>query len=750
MKRLVLLSVALVIVYSAFSQDMFIKYQQAEQFMDYNIRKKLYNSYVEPTWQKSISGFTYSVRTRNGKEFYVIDADKKTKTKAFDPKELTEKLNKLLNKTYESNDLPFNKFNITKKELSFELEKKQFSYTLKSKELNYKENKPENNDELTSPDGKWIAFIKDGNIGIKNSENGKTKMLTDDGSELHGYGYNLDWYFTRNITKNEPNDYQIEAYWSTDSRKLIVPQYHRENVRNLYLYKVDNETMQAEIVSYERGLAGDTNVTKTDFYLFDIPSGKKTKVEIPRFDETTGTYVRWFENTANAYFIQYSRGYKYRQLIEIDSATGITKVLLTEKSDTYVENQVETMEVLPASNEFIWRSEKDGWSHLYLHDLKTGTLKKQLTSGAYYVYGIDYIDQKKRQIWFTAGAKEAGRDPFLKHFYTQNIDNGTIKLLTPEDAFHNISISEDGKYFIDNYSANNKPNTCVLRNMSTGKQILEIEKQDISELEKMGWKPAEQITLKAPDGVTDIFALIYKPTDFNPNLKYPIIDATYTGPHGIRIPKTFNRAVLNQELPIAELGFIVVCIDGRGMAFRSKKEHDFSYKRLGYNLADHVYVIKELAKKFNYIDTSKVGIYGHSAGGYDATRALLQYPDFYKVGVSNAADHDMRMEKTWWPELYQGFPVDTQYVNQSNVTNAHKLKGKLLLLTGDLDNNVNPAATMRLAAALIKANKDFEFVLLPNNDHSTAYWNKYGIRKRWDFFVKHLLNKTPPHEYLIK
>lgn len=728
-------------------------YQRAEKFLQRNLEKNIYKRWVEPTWESNGNSFIYQVATRNGREFFKVDIIKKIKTPAFDHSKLASLLTDSLKKKVKPFELPISNIKITgKDEVSFSSDDKLWVYNSLLNTLNRKKSESSLTDkELLSPDGNLFAFIKEGNIYIKEKTSGKESQLTIDGIPENGYGYNLDWYATRNDSKGEQNDYTIEAYWSKDSKKLIVPRIDRRNTRRLQLYKVDVKGFQSEIVSYERELAGDSIVTLSDFFLFDVVQKKGIRIDLPSNPAFLGTGFYTFANCPMAYHIKYYRGYKTRELFEVDLETGKTRSVLVENySKSYVDPSTETFELLNDTNEFIWRSEQDGWCHLYLYDLKTGKIKNQITKGDFYVYGVDNLDAKNRRVWFSASGLEQNRDPYLKHFYSINLDGSKLQLLSPEEAMHDIKISPDKKYFLDNYSSYKDPNTAVIRGMKDGKMVLEVEKTDIDDLVKMGWKPAEPFSFLADDGKTKLYGLIIKPTNFDPTKKYPVIDGTYSGPHTIRAPKTFSRSVLNMDLSLAELGFIVVNIDGRGSAFRSKQFHDISYARLGYGLVDHVCAIKELGRRFSYIDTSRVGIYGHSAGGYDATRALLLFPNFYKVGVSSAGDHDHRMEKIWWPELYQGFPVDTAYQNQSNVTNAGKLKGHLMLVTGDQDNNVNPSATLKLAGELTKSNKDFDLIILPNDNHDTSYWNKYFLRKRWDFFVKYLLGVEPPKVYIIK
>ncbi len=728
-------------------------YARAEKFLQRNLEKNIYTRWVEPTWESKGNAFIYNVITRNGKEFFRVNPVSKQKVAVFDHSKLAALLTDSLKESVKPYELPISQVEFAgKDEIAFLAKEKQWIYNTANNTLSQKNSEPSLTDKQSlSPDGKWIAFIKEGNIFLKEKASSNDFALTTDGSPENGYGHSLGWYFTRNDSKGEKNDYTIDVTWSKDSKKLIVPKIDRRKTRRLLMYKVDVKGYQSEIVSYERELAGDTIVTMADLYVFDVNQKVGKRIDLPSNPEFLGTGVYTFDGCPKAYHIKYYRGYKTRELFEIDLETGITRSILTESyPKTFVDLYTETLDVIYDKNEFIWRSEQDGWCHLYRYDLTTGKIKNQITKGTFYVYGIEHFDKKSGTVYFMAGGVDPNRDPYQKYLYTINIDGKNQKLITPEEATHDIRISPDKKFFVDNYSSNKDPNIGVVRSLKDGKIVMGVEKTDIDDLVKMGWKPAETFSMLADDGKTMLYGLIIKPTNFDANKKYPVIDGTYTGPHTIRAPKTFSRSVLNMDLSLAELGFVVVNIDGRGSAYRSKEFHDVSYARLGYGLVDHVYVIKKLAEKYSYIDANRVGIYGHSAGGYDATRALLLFPEFYKVGVSSAGDHDHRMEKIWWPELYQGFPVDTQYHNQSNVTNASKLQGHLMIVTGDLDNNVNPSATFKLAGELTKANKDFEFIVLPNDNHDTCYWNKYFLRKRWDFFVKYLLGQDHPKEYKIK
>ncbi|MEO6346413.1 MAG: prolyl oligopeptidase family serine peptidase, partial [Aquaticitalea sp.] len=383
---------------------------------------------------------------------------------------------------------------------------------------------------------------------------------------------------------------------------------------------------------------------------------------------------------------------------------------------------------------------RSGWRQLYIEDLNTNETTA-VTKGNYYINSVVYTDEINGEIYFLASGKNANMNPYHQQLYKVDFD-GKLTLLTPENAHHVINFSNDGKHFVDNYSTIDIPTTTVLRDAKTGNILAELTKADVAEAVSKGWQSPEVFELIGKDGKSTIYGVIWKPTNFNPNKSYPIIDATYTGPHTQVFPKSFDRGFSNQSL--AELGFIVVGIDGLGTSGRSKEFHDHSYKNMENNLADHVLAIKYLAQKYPWINIDKVGIFGHSAGGYDTGRAMLGFPDFYKVGVASSGDQDFRMEKAWWPEMYQGWPVDSTYQKVSNITNAANLKGKLLLVHGGIDNNVNPSATFKLAEALENADKDFDLLILPSQQH--GYQGKarlYFIKKKWNYFVENLLGAKP-------
>jgi dipeptidyl aminopeptidase/acylaminoacyl peptidase len=419
-----------------------------------------------------------------------------------------------------------------------------------------------------------------------------------------------------------------------------------------------------------------------------------------------------------------------------------------EKSEAFVDPGMTYHRVLEETGELLWSSERDGCCHLYLYDLKTASLKRQITKGNWVVRDILHVDQKSRRIWFAASGREAERDPYLVHVYRIDFDGNNLRLLTPEDAEHSVSFAPGGKYFADSYSRIDSAPGAALRSSGEGSIVMTLEKPDLKVLLDSRWPWPVPFKVLAADGKTDLYGVIFLPSTFDASKKYPVIESIYTGPQAFVTPKTFRARSAVQAL--AELGFAVVALDGRGMGKRSKAFHDFSYKNLGGDtrLADHIAGIRQLTERHPYLDAQRVGVIGHSAGGYDAANAILNHPEFYKVAVSSAGNHDHRMDKAWWNELWMGFPAGDHYVQQSNVTLAPKLQGKLLLAHGELDDNVHPASTLQLVDALIKANKDFDLLILPGQNHGFGM-HPYFLRRVWDFFVRNLLNVEPPQQFAL-
>lgn len=739
---------------SAMAQGSLDDYKRAEKFLPQNVEKLVYNLRVNPNWiDEDGSRFWYRIRIRQGEKFILVNPEKNSQKPAFDHTRLAVALSKATGKTVKPLELPFERIEYLDngKAIKFKIEKDNWTCDLKTYECTkIGPDEPRNPSESKSPDGKWIAFVKDFNLYVRETATGKEFQLTTDGKDKYDYATTLSWYKLFNESRPEKDKPQISVRWSPDSKKLVTLRLDRRKAQKLYLYQsMPEKGYRAVVYSYERALPGETDLTMTEHVIFDIAAKKQIPVDMEPYASHLSGNPRWFKDSKRLYFVKTYRGYQADDLLEIDAATGKTRVIIEERSKTNVDPTMRNIHMLNDGTEVLWTSERDGWNHIYLYDVKTGEVKAQVTKGEFVVRDIAHVDEKERVIYFIASGRRMDRDPYLRHLYRVNFDGSELLLLTPEIAEHEVRLSPDGKFFVDNLSRADMAPRSVLGRSSTGKTVRTLEEADITDLLATGWKWPEPFKVKARDGVTDIYGLIFRPSNFNPSKKYPVIDATYTGPHTFRTPKSFYRAYRNSDQPIAELGFIVITIDGLGTAMRSKQFHDFSYKNLGdIGAEDHIAGMKQLAEQYPFIDLSRVGIYGHSAGGYDAAHALLTHPEFYKVAVSSAGNHDHRMAKAWWPELWMGLPDGTHYEEQSNLTLAGNLEGKLLLVHGDMDNNVNPASSLRLAGELIKANKDFDLLIIPNRRHGLSD-HPYFIRKRWDYFVKHLLGVEPPKEYKI-
>ncbi len=722
-------------------------YQRAESFFSRNIQDLAYGLEVSPRWIEEGHAFWYRINTREGKRFLIVDPDKKQKNPAFDHEKLARALSEKTEKSYGAGELPFDSFKFVdkdRKKIEFEAEKKIWVVDLETYEITSREKEePEKKLEEKSPDGKYVAFAKDHNLFIRSTKIGKEIMLSRSGKPLYEYASGLDWYnlIEGENGKRSPN---FRAEWSPDSKQIFTQILDLRMARKMYLLNSVEEGYRAKLYSYYRASPGDENIPYLVPVIFDIAKKKEVVVDIPPIPHFVHHNFEWFEDSQRLYARIFDRGYKGLNVYEINAETGQVRIVARDENETCVGTELSGYKVLPKLGKLLMTSERDGWNHLYLYDWKTAQLENQLTEGEFVVLDIEYVDEEKEVVYFTAVGKEKGEDPYLVHLYRVDLDGSSLQNLTPEQAYHDISVAPDKSYFVNNFSRADLPTKSVLRNLEDGAIVMELEEADVQDILDRGWTYPEPFCVKAADGETDIFGVIWRPTDFDPSKKYSVIDQCYTGPHGITTPKTFRRAVMSSANSLAELGFIVITVDGRGTAKRSKTFHDFSYRNLGRGCEDHIPAIQQLAEKYPYIDIDRVGIYGHSAGGYDTVRAMLQWPDFYKVGVSSAGNHDHRMAKAWWPEQYMGYPMGEFYEEQSNITSAGKLEGKLLLVHGAMDDNVNPASTIRLVDALIKNNKDFDLIIVPPNRHGyRGVYSDYVTRKRWDYFVKHLHGVDP-------
>ena len=533
--------------------------------------------------------------------------------------------------------------------------------------------------------------------------------------------------------------------WSPDSKNLVG--YHVSPVRDKQVHYVLTSASGTRGELRSRGYAqpGDEN-THYEMFLFNVGDKKQTKVDIGVIDFSGPPMLNWRAGDANAFtFERVDRGHQRFRIIEVNATTGKSRELVDEKTNTFIFEQRIFTHYLPETHEIIWVTEKDGWRHIYLVDERTGQEKAQITNGEWVVREIDSIDRKKREIWFQASGVNPKEDPYFIHYYRIGFDGKGLVKLTQGEGNHRVQFSPNRNYFIDTYSMVNKPPVMELRRTEDGKKILELEKADIAGYLSAGLRLPEPFVAKARDGVTDIWGVVFRPRNFDPKKRYSIIEQVYAGPQGSFAPKNFSAYGETQSL--AELGFMVVQIDGMGTYNRSKAFHDVCWRNLAdAGFPDRILWMKALAAKYPYMDTTRVGVYGTSAGGQNSAGALLFHPEFYKAAVSACGCHDNRVDKQWWNEQWMGYPVDKHYDEQSNITNAHKLQGDLMLVVGEADENVPPESTYRVADALIKAGKTFEFLAIPGMGHSDG--GAYGRKRKRDFFVKSLLEVDPPKRNL--
>ncbi|MBL7134176.1 MAG: DPP IV N-terminal domain-containing protein [Phycisphaerae bacterium] len=574
-----------------------------------------------------------------------------------------------------------------------------------------------------SPDGRWTASVKDDNVWIREISTGKEFALSTDG---------------------KPEDrYEGRFYWSPDSKYVVALRVRPAEEHKVYVVESSpRDQVQPKLHSYNYHKPGD-RIAVSKPCLFDVPGRKQVQVSDALFPNPWSIKdIRWAADSTRFTFVYNQRGHQVLRVLAVKATDGSVRAIVDEKSETFIHYSGKYfLRWLDETGELIWMSERDGWNHLYLYDAVSGEVKNQITKGKWLVRGVDRVDTEKRRIRFRAGGIRPGQDPYYIHYAHVDFDGRGLVVLTRGDGTHSIEYSPDGRYFIDRYSRVDLPPVTQLGRTSDGELICELERADWGELLKVGWKPPIRFTAKGRDGKTNIHGVIYRPAKFDPKAKYPVIECIYAGPHGSTVPKGFRDHYGPQST--GELGFILVQIDGMGTSNRSKAFHDVCWKNLAdAGLPDRVLWMKAAARKYPFMDITRVGIYGGSAGGQNAAAAVMTHGDFYKVAVADCGCHDNRMDKIWWNEQWMGWPVGPHYPANSNVTLAKGLKGKLLLIVGELDRNVDPASTMQVVNALIEADKDFDLLVIPGAGHGAA-GSRYGRRRQADYFVRHLLGVEP-------
>ncbi len=574
-----------------------------------------------------------------------------------------------------------------------------------------------------SPDGKWAVLLRDANVTLRNKTDGFDRSLTTDG---------------------KPGDaYEGAVFWAPDSSRFVVMRTLDGDHRKVHFVESSpKDQLQPKLHTIDYAKPGD-RMPVSKPHLFETATGRHLEIADALFaNPWSNEDLRWAPDSSHFTFVYNQRGHQVLRVIAVEAITGQARAVVDEQSKTFIDYAgKQYLHHLDQTGELLWMSERDGWNHLYLYDTRTGRVKNQITRGEWVVREVQRVDDDKRQIWFFAGGICPGQDPYYRHLARVNFDGSGLVVLSEGDGTHDVAFSPDHRFILDTWSRVDQPPTTELRRCEEGRLVTVLEKADWSELLKTGWRPPERFVAKARDNQTDIHGIIYRPSNFKKGRKYPVIEEIYAGPQGAFVPKGFG--LHHRQQGIAELGFIVVQIDGMGTSERSKAFHDVCWKNLGdAGLPDRILWMQAAAAKYPQLDLSRVGIYGGSAGGQNALRAVLAHPSFYKAAVADCGCHDNRMDKVWWNELWMGWPIGPHYAEQSNVTQAHRLQGKLLLVVGELDDNVDPASTMQVVNALIKADKDFELLVVPGSGHGSAE-SPYGNRRRMDFFVHHLLGVEP-------
>ena len=669
-------------------------YNRAYSLRDkYSSRNYFYTN-ANPRWQQDSDTFWYVRNTPDGDVLVTVDAATQTETVERDKAVLEAKLKE------ERDKLPRPS---TRHWMEVDDEK--------------------GSAPVPSPDGKWLAFIKNDNVFVRSTDGKEERQLSTLGTA--------------------GNYYSSYIQWSPDGKYLATCRIRPAEKR--YVYYVESsptDQLQPKLHKQEYAKPGDELRFKVPC-IFSLDGTQRLIPDTRLFSNQFDLYgPSWREDSKGITFEYNERGHKVYRILEMSAADGSVRPLVEETNDKYIFYNRLFRHILKGGTQLIWSSERDNYNHLYLINTKDGSVAKQITCGQWYVRQVIKVDEDTKQIYFSASGVNKDEDPYLIHYYRIGFDGKNMTCLTPEEGHHKAWFSSSMKYLVDQYSMVNKAPVTVLRSAADGTILMTLDKADISRLEAEGWTAPEPFVAPGRDGKTPMYGIIQRPTNFDPTKKYPVIEYIYQGPGDQYVPKSF-QAYNWWTTSLAELGFIVVMIDGMGTSFRSRSFENVCYKNLrDAAIPDHIAWIRAAAAKYPYMDIDRVGIYGMSAGGQESLSALLHFPDFYKCAYSACGCHDNRMDKIWWNEQWMGYPVDEHYKESSNVENAHLLKRPLMLVVGEMDDNVDPASTMQVAAALIKANKDFELVVIPGARHTMG--EAYGEHKRYDFFVKHLLGVNPP------
>ena len=761
MKRLWFIQILLALTLLSYAQK--ADFKAAEKFRADNLIPKYGDLAVNANWIEKSDFFWYSFKTSAGKNYYYVNAATRSKQLMFESKYMAAEIHKLTHHPYNDLDLPLKDIKFEKKSISkftFVVDSTKFLFDITTQKLILKDSVWKEKKIPTwitySSDSTWFAYAKNHNLYLMKAKDKDSIeiQLTTDGERYYSYARNSE-----DTTKNKKSKANVD--WFKNSKKLYVVRDDERKVKDLFVVDVLAQP-RPKLQTYRYSLPGEPFVPQPELIIFDVASKKRINVDTKKWKDQT-INVDWSSQKSadKLILIRKDRPLKNLDVCLVNAETGTLSVLFSEQTWPYFNNEYSRLSVINEGNDIIWWSERTGWGQLYLYDGK-GNLKNQITNGYFVTGRVERIDTVGRMLYFEAFGKEEGVHPYYSMKYKASIDRGGVTLITKEGANHSFNMSKSNKYFIDTYSTVNKVPEAVLRD-NNGNIILKLEKADISQLLKAGWKMPETIVVKAKDGVTDLYGVMYKPFNFDSTKKYPVISYVYPGPQTESVQYSFT-VTGGKNVALAQLGFIVVNFGHRGGSpMRNNYYHTFGYNDLrNYPLADDKYGIEQLADMYKFIDLNRVGIYGHSGGGFMSTAAILSYPDFYKVAVSSSGNHDNNIYNQWWGETHNGVKeVDKKIDKKDEVKDslnkkkeveitfkgtveknqdiAKNLKGYLLLVTGDVDDNVHPGNILRVADALIKANKRFDFMMLPGQKHAYGNDVPYFDRLMWYYFAEHLL-----------
>jgi dipeptidyl-peptidase-4 len=727
-------------------------YARAETFLADAVNPLVIGGTVDATWLAG-DRFVYRSSTADGVEFLLVDPARKTRTRAFDHDRLAAALAAASGSKVDARKLPFQSIELAADgaSVSFDVGARRFTCDVAGAACTAATVTRDRN-AVVSPDGTRAVFIKDWNLWVRDFASKVERPLTTDGTLNFGYATdNAGWRQSARPV----------VLWSPDSRKVATFQQDERKVGDMYL--VETRAGHPVLKAWKYPLPGDDEVAMLHRVVVDTDSGAVVRFRLPPDyhramlgDDFSVSDMSWSPDSGRLAFVSTGRDHKTATVRVATVASGEVRTVFEESAETQFESPA-GWRVLWATGEMLWNSQRDDWSHLYLYDLATGRLKNQVTSGPGPVTRILSVDEKSRTVVFTANGREAGQDPYFAHVYRVGLDGKGYRSLTPAPVHHGVQVSPAGTYMIVTASASDRAPEVVVRD-AAGAIVMPLETADISRLLAAGWKPPMAFSVKARDGKTDLHGLLYRPTNFDETKKYPIINYAYPGPQSGSVGSRAFTAARRDNQALAELGFIVVSIDGMGTPGRSKSFHDAYYGAMGRDntLPDQVAGMKELAARYAWIDIDRAAMWGHSGGGFITADAMFRYPDFFKVGIAESGNHDQRVYEDDWGERYQGLlrkdpkGGPDSYHAEANQTVAKNLKGKLLLMHGMMDDNVPPQNTYLVMEALIKANKDFDLILLPSQRHGFGSDGPYVMRRRWDYFVRHLLGAEPPKEYQMK